>query len=511
MSSQQAIATGYAGTADLADSIPVMIFNEQTITRLLGSIEANNLVLLCGAGLSIPPPSNLMSAAGVSRACYDKYHAITVLPAAMREAIDQLAGHFYGTHEFESVFIRGLVPWGELVGEPNEGHAAVSDLLISRAAEAALSANFDPLIEQWAMTRKIDMRGALDGPEAMAFQHKTSPLLKFHGCMHRLREQTLWTQAQLGEPQIEQRIQTCANWMRLLLPGKDLLVVGFWTDWGYLNEVLAHALNTTVFGSVTVVDPASGEELQEKAPLLWATLNPGNTQFQHIRASGATALAELRVEFSKVWLRKFFALARPLLEAEGNPCNPVAPELTCDDLYNSRRDGEGVPYNRAAQTKSPPAEAAHAAFVHHLLLQAGATHEGRWYIKDGKRIRVVHGAGAMNSVRQKYNEPPRSGSARHRSMRRCDGLNGARESHATWKRPKRGSTNRWRFCKLADARPSTRSIGNMTDLKPTLQALLQDAGYQTWFVAIDKYEVVAFEDDAAMGFACIFESGEILL
>ena len=147
----------------------------------------------------------------------------------MKEAIDQLAGHFYGTHEFESVFIRGLVPWGELVGEPNEGHAAVSDLLISRAAEAALSANFDPLIEQWAMTRKIDMRGALDGPEAMAFQHKTSPLLKFHRCMHRLREQTLWTQAQLGEPQIEQRIQTCANWMRLIVVcagAMDLTVPG---------------------------------------------------------------------------------------------------------------------------------------------------------------------------------------------------------------------------------------------------------------------------------------------
>ena len=51
----------------------------------------------------------------------------------------------------------------------------------------------------------------------------------------------------------------------------------------------------------------------------------------------------------------------------------------------------------------------------------------------------------------------------------------------------------------------------MTDLKPTLQALLQDAGYETWFVAIDQYEIVAFEDDAAMGFACVFESGEVLL
>jgi hypothetical protein len=51
----------------------------------------------------------------------------------------------------------------------------------------------------------------------------------------------------------------------------------------------------------------------------------------------------------------------------------------------------------------------------------------------------------------------------------------------------------------------------MTDLKPMLQALLQEAGYQTWFVAIDRYEVIAFEDDAAMGFACIFERSEVLL
>lgn len=51
----------------------------------------------------------------------------------------------------------------------------------------------------------------------------------------------------------------------------------------------------------------------------------------------------------------------------------------------------------------------------------------------------------------------------------------------------------------------------MNDLKPTLQALLQDCGYQTWLVAIDQYEAVAFEDDSAMGFACIFEQGDALL
>ena len=51
----------------------------------------------------------------------------------------------------------------------------------------------------------------------------------------------------------------------------------------------------------------------------------------------------------------------------------------------------------------------------------------------------------------------------------------------------------------------------MTDLKPTLQALLQDAGYQTWLVAIEQYEIVLFEDDAAMGFACVFGRGDVLL
>jgi hypothetical protein len=384
-----------------------MSLDEQTITRLLGSIQANSLVLLCGAGLSIPSPSNLMSAVAVSRACYDKYQAIRVLPAHMRDGIDDLAGHFHGSHEFENVFIGGLVPWRELAGEPNEGHAAVADLLICRAAEAALSANFDFLIEQWAMRHKADLRGALDGHEAIAFQHETNPLLKFHGCMTRERNHTLWTQAQLAEPQISQRIEACANWMKLLLRGKDLLVVGFWTDWGYLNSVLENALSTVAFGSVTVVDTASSAELQTKAPALWATLNPENLSFQHFQMSGANALAQLRTAFSKVWLRRFFALAAPLLAAEGKPCPAFETDLSCDELYNYRRDAEGVPYNRAAQTKEPVAASAQTAFVHQLLLQAGATLEGPWYLKDGTLVRVVHGAGrGINSVRERYNEPP---------------------------------------------------------------------------------------------------------
>src|ERR1700681_4737586 len=96
-------------------------------------------------------------------------------------------------------------------------------------------------------------------------------------------------------------------------------------------------------------------------------------------------------------------------------------------------------------------------------------------------------------------------------MRGRRGPERARKPHEFGRQSKCGATIKRRYRAVADARTGTGRTGDMIDLKPTLQALLQDAGYETWFVAIDQYEIVAFEDDAAMGFACVFESGEVLL
>lgn len=222
------------------------IFDQPTLIRLLGSIEAGRLVVLCGAGLSIPSPSNLMSAVGVARACYNKWLPTEALPAVLRDDVDNLAGHFHAQGTFKSVFISALVPWDDLVGEPNIGHAAVADLLICRAAHAALSANFDGMIEQWSNRKKVAMQGALTGAEAVQFTARTNPLLKFHGCLQRSRDDTLWTQAQLQEPEIQQRVQSCSAWMSVNLPAKDLLIVGFWTDWGYLNVSLHERHSTGI-------------------------------------------------------------------------------------------------------------------------------------------------------------------------------------------------------------------------------------------------------------------------
>lgn len=242
-------------------------------TRLLRAIEADSLVFLCGAGLSMAPPSSLPSALTVANACYDEWNLIEPIDPALRDDLEALANHFYNDGGFKEVFINRLIPWNSLVGSPNAGHAAIADMLISRAAKAALSANFDPLIEDWARDHKIDMRGALDGIEAENFRFTSSPLVKFHGCLLRGREETIWTAAQFAEPQLLQRKRTCSDWMRLNLPGKHLVVVGFWSDWGYLNDVLADAFGLASAESVTVVSPGDTTGLEKKAPKLWKRLH----------------------------------------------------------------------------------------------------------------------------------------------------------------------------------------------------------------------------------------------
>jgi len=51
----------------------------------------------------------------------------------------------------------------------------------------------------------------------------------------------------------------------------------------------------------------------------------------------------------------------------------------------------------------------------------------------------------------------------------------------------------------------------MMDLRSSVQIILQDARYDTWLLAIDDLQAIGFEDDAVMGFACIFDDVAFLL
>ena len=89
----------------------------------------------------------------------------------------------------------------------------------------------------------------------------------------------------------------------------------------------------------------------------------------------------------------------------------IAPATTPDamageDLYDLRRDAEGLPYTRAATLKDPAPTAAQTALVHMMLLNAGATKQGAWLEHGGRSIRVVNGAGqGLADVQARYNEP----------------------------------------------------------------------------------------------------------
>ena len=386
-----------------------MVLSTELITRLLGAIQTNSLVFLCGAGLSIPSPSNLPSAKKISETCYDAWlPKEPTLDPSFRSNVDLLAGHFHADGAFK-VFL-SLVPWNDLVGPPNKGHAAIADLLITRAAHAALSANFDSMIEQWAEERRVMLRGALTGQDAVTFASNSNvnPLVKFHGCIRRDRDNTLWTQGQLDEPDIKARVASCSHWMNQNLPGKDLIVVGFWTDWGYLNDVLANAFEIINASSVTVIDPSPSADLQSKAPILWTKLTGLSGSFQHIQGSGAEALDELRTAYSKAWVREFYALGAPSIIGAGGtvPSTAIADDLEGEDLYSFRCDAEGVPYDGAAKRKKPDPGAAAAAYAHMILLDAGATKEGAWLKHDGKSVRIINGAGqGLAQVKEKYKEP----------------------------------------------------------------------------------------------------------
>jgi hypothetical protein len=51
----------------------------------------------------------------------------------------------------------------------------------------------------------------------------------------------------------------------------------------------------------------------------------------------------------------------------------------------------------------------------------------------------------------------------------------------------------------------------MSDASANIHLVLQNAGYDTWDAAAGEIPVVAFEDAAVMGFACVFSSAEALL
>ncbi len=111
-----------------------------------------------------------------------------------------------------------------------------------------------------------------------------SPLLKLHGCASRTRHESLWCKSQLHREPLKSRIAALVRWMQGYIPNRDLLIVGFWTDWSYLNTVFEEAIVSTEPRSVILVDPSSADALEAKSPKIWNWAN--KQEFIHVQSSG---------------------------------------------------------------------------------------------------------------------------------------------------------------------------------------------------------------------------------
>ena len=386
--------------------------NPETQARLLASMHAGRLVIVCGAGLSMAEPSNLPAAWQVAEACFERYR-LAIDPnadEAMRYDLEALAEHFAGMDTLQSVFIESLVPWADFVRPPNSGHAAVADFLVTKAAAASLSANYDTLIERCAIENGFDFQNSLDGDEATVRSRTQGPLLKFHGCATRDRSATVWTASQLETAPIADRIARSKVWMAANLRQKDLLVVGFWSDWVYLNRLLGTVLDGLSPLSVTVIDLADAETLQQKAPDLWTLAHGEGVTFTHVQESGAVALDELRKAFSTNYLKMVLAAGRVAFEeSAGVPCQQGWLEIDDFDtltLYSLRRDAEGVPPGKPA-TLPQPVQCEILGVFHLLMRQAGAIQTPQGYTMGGRLVRVVNGAGAaLSKLKANFAEAP---------------------------------------------------------------------------------------------------------
>ncbi len=319
---------------------------ETGVSYAFDALVSDRLAMLLGAGLSMAPPSSLPSAAilaWTAKQRYDAIHGTTRAPLA--EGIEEQAEFFFQRGELATLYFRTLIDFDAFAGQPNPGHEAVADLLLTRGIQTAVTTNVDILIETAGQFLFGQIGTGVSGNVCAALPPDQSPLLKIHGCRTCYPDNMVWAPGQLACPPVEQYIEASAAWLGLRLADRDLVIVGYWTDWDYLNEVLERTLGQVRPSRVIVVDPGEGGTFAIKAPALYEIGGRTGAQFYHVRVSGADFLAGLRSTFSKSFIRRIlYSGNQEFVDMTGAPAAAAfleAPALNNEELWRVRRDLEG--------------------------------------------------------------------------------------------------------------------------------------------------------------------------
>ena len=370
------------------------------IEHLLNTIEENRLVVLCGAGLSMAPPSNLPSANAIA---LDVRNKCISSGLTVPDNLELQADHFIQNGRFSTYFLGRLISEDRFATKPNDGHEAIADFLLCRAVSAAVSTNVDFLIEAAGQSLFGQINGFLDGVEAANCPDDRSPLLKIHGCWTKDRNNTVWTPKQLNSEPIKTRIEHSTNWLNLNLRNKELLVVGFWSDWSYLNSVLSVALGAIHPSAITIIDPSETSVLEQKSPGLCAIGNSSDVSFKHVQGCGATFLNELRNSFSRKFFRKAVNQGRDsFIHTTGLRYEESWLDLPVDtdshSLHMIRRDIEGREPNEPARFREPENNTLVGLTISQLQAKGAVLNGTYWQLGD-KKVRVLRSAKLIHDIR----------------------------------------------------------------------------------------------------------------
>jgi hypothetical protein len=365
------------------------------VAKALDALFADRLALLCGAGLSMATPSSLPSAAALAWKAKQKYDATYGADRdPLPDSIDDQAEFFFNRGELATVYLRTYVDHDAFAAEPNSGHFAAADLLLTGAITTAVSTNVDTLIETAGNMLFGQVGAGVSRTRVAALAPNVSPLLKIHGCWSDPPE-TVWAAGQVGAEPTKTRIEECGAWLANRLLDRDLVIVGYWTDWDYLNQVLETSLGAVNPSRVIVIDPCETASFAAKAPALFALGQRATQEFCHVRISGDAFLEMLRVKFSQSFVRRVLhaGVATYTAHAGSNPDNAWLEPASADAeiLWRIRRDLEGRNPNEPAKARAPIEEPLLGMTM--LQLQArGAVADGSYWNLGGRRVRVLRTA-----------------------------------------------------------------------------------------------------------------------
>jgi hypothetical protein len=243
-------------------------------------------------------------------------------------------------------------------------------------------------------------------------------IAKIHGCCERNPLETVWCAGQRVNPAISQVLEDFRAYMSAALPEQILLIIGFWTDWSHIQESIISATNEYLPNNIYVVDPLSREQLENKAPQLWNSLDAAGKNLFHIRMGGDDFLSSLRLELSAGFISKLIDGAAEDFENNyGHPPTddrPTKEWLDSDGWYNLRRDLTGKHRGEPVRHKAlMPGFEPSAAFCK-FLLENGFSYDGDCWIRGELKMRVVPGNGrGLGIVKKHYESEPKSATSNY--------------------------------------------------------------------------------------------------